>query len=67
MTTHRPMIRWTYLFIITAIIAAVYGFGKVPDGLRIAGQVIFYLFSGLTILSLVIAGFKNHTHNKPQQ
>lgn len=61
MTTDTSIIRWAYLFLITAIIAAVYGFGKVPDGLRTAGQVVFYLFLGLTILTFVHASFKTYT------
>lgn len=54
------MIRWAYLFLITAIIAAVYGFGKVPDGLRIGGQIVFFMFLGLTILTFVQEGFKTY-------
>jgi len=46
------MLRWTIIFIITAIIAAIFGFGGVAEGAAFIAKVIFFIFIVLFIISL---------------
>ena len=50
------MLRWALIFLIIAIIAAVFGFGGVAEGAADIAQILFYIFLLLFVISLVFGG-----------
>jgi len=52
------MLRWTLIFLIIAIIAAIFGFGSAALGAASLAKILFYVFLGLFLLSLVAGGFR---------
>ena len=49
------LLRWALLFLIVAVIAAVFGFGNVAEGAGDIAKVLFYIFLAICAL-LLIAG-----------
>ena len=49
------LLRWALLFLIIAVIAAVFGFGNVAEGAADIAKVFFYIFLAICAL-LLIAG-----------
>ena len=47
------MLRWTVIFLIVGIIAAVFGFGGIPAGAAGITKVLFFIFLVLFVLSLL--------------
>ena len=52
------MLKWTVIFIIIAIIAAVFGFGGIAEGATDIAKILFFIFVILFILSLVFRNRK---------
>ena len=50
------MIRWVITFLVSALIAAVFGFGGIAAGAAEIAKVIFYLFLVLFVISLIFGG-----------
>lgn len=50
----RAMLRWAIVFFIVAIIAAVFGFGGIAEGLTDIAMILFFLFVVLFLVSLVM-------------
>ena len=48
-----PMLRWTVIFLIIAIIAAIFGFGGIAAGATDIARILFFIFLVLFILSLI--------------
>ena len=48
------MLRWTVIFLVVAIIAAVFGFGGIAAGATNIARVLFFIFIILFILSFLI-------------
>lgn len=47
------MLRWTVIFFIVAIVAAVFGFGGVAAGAVSIGKILFFIFIILFLISLI--------------
>ena len=47
------MLKWTAIFLIIAIIAAIFGFTGIAQGAAEIAKVIFFIFIVLVVLSLV--------------
>jgi uncharacterized membrane protein YtjA (UPF0391 family) len=47
------MLRWTVIFLIIAIIAAIFGFGNIAAGATDIARILFFIFIVLFILSLI--------------
>lgn len=47
------MLRWTIIFLVVAIIAAIFGFGGIAEGAADIAQILFYIFLVLFVLSLI--------------
>ncbi len=45
------MLRWTIIFLIIAIIAAIFGFGGIYEAATGIAKILFYIFIVLFILS----------------
>ncbi len=52
------MLRWTVIFLVVAIIAAIFGFGGIAAGAESIAKVLFFIFIVLFVISL-IAGRKS--------
>lgn len=46
-------LRWALIFFIVAIVAAIFGFGGIAAGAAGIAEVLFYIFVGLFIISLI--------------
>jgi len=49
------LLRWALLFLVVAVIAAVFGFGNVAAGATEVAKVLFYIFLAICAI-LLIAG-----------
>ena len=47
------MLRWTIIFLVVALIAAVFGFGGIAAGATSIAKVLFFIFIVLFLLSLI--------------
>ena len=47
------MLRWTVIFLVGAIIAALFGFGGIAAGAAGIAKVLFFIFIVLFLLSLI--------------
>jgi uncharacterized membrane protein YtjA (UPF0391 family) len=47
------MLRWTVIFLVIAIIAAVFGFGNIAAGATDIAKILFFIFLVLFVLSLI--------------
>ncbi|HEX6982726.1 MAG TPA: DUF1328 domain-containing protein [Balneolaceae bacterium] len=47
------MLKWSAIFLIIAVIAAVFGFGGLQDTAGLVFQILFYIFIALFVISLV--------------
>lgn len=47
------MLRWSVIFFVLAIIAAVFGFGDISDAATDIAQVLFFFFVVIFLISLV--------------
>ena len=52
------MLRWTLIFLVIAIFAAIFGFGSVAIGAASVAKILFYVFLVLFVLSLIYGGFR---------
>lgn len=48
------MLRWAMIFLVIAIIAAIFGFGGIVAGAVEIAKIIFYIFLVLFVISLVM-------------
>nr|WP_090655115.1 DUF1328 domain-containing protein [Parafilimonas terrae] len=51
------MLRWTVIFLVIAIIAAIFGFGNIAAGATDVARILFFIFIILFILSLIKGRF----------
>ena len=47
------MLRWTVIFLVVAIIAAIFGFGNIAAGAASIAKILFFIFLVLFIVSLI--------------
>ena len=47
------MLRWAVIFLVVAIIAAVFGFGDIAGGASSIARILFFLFIVLFVISLL--------------
>ncbi len=52
------MLRWTVIFLVVAIVAAIFGFGRIASGAASIAKILFFIFLVLFVLSLIAGGFK---------
>ena len=48
------MLRWALLFLIVALIAALFGFGGVAGTSMVAAKILFFVFLVMFVVSLVL-------------
>lgn len=47
------MLRWSALFFVIAIVAAIFGFTGIAQGAAAVAQVLFFIFAALFLLALI--------------
>ncbi len=52
------MLRWTIIFIVIAIIAAIFGWGEIYKDAQSIAQILFFIFIVLFVISLLSRLFK---------
>jgi uncharacterized membrane protein YtjA (UPF0391 family) len=52
------MLWWALVFLIIAIIAAVFGFGQIAAGAAFIAKILFFVFLVLFIVSLIMHGVR---------
>ncbi len=52
------MLYWALLFLVVAIIAAVFGFGGIAAGATSIAKILFFVFLVLFIVSLLFGGIR---------
>ena len=50
------MLRWAILFLVVAIVAALFGFGGVAGFSVEAAKILFFVFIVLFVVSLILGG-----------
>jgi uncharacterized membrane protein YtjA (UPF0391 family) len=50
------MLRWSLIFFVVAIIAALFGFTGISQGAASIAQVLFFIFAGLFVILLLAGG-----------
>jgi len=50
------MLRWTLIFLVIAIVAAIFGFGGIAAGATSIARVLFFIFLVLFIISFFFKG-----------
>ncbi len=50
------MLRWSLLFLVIALIAALFGFTNIAGGSMYIAQVLFFVFLVLFVVSLLLGG-----------
>lgn len=48
------MLRWTVIFLVVALIAAIFGFGGIAESAAGIAKVLFFIFLVLFIISLIM-------------
>jgi len=46
------LLRWTLIFLVIALVAAVFGFGGVAASFATVGKILFFVFIVLFVISL---------------
>lgn len=52
------MLSWALMFLVLALVAALFGFGLVAEMSFMAAKILFFVFLVLFIVSLVAGGFR---------
>ena len=52
------MLRWTIIFLVVALIAALLGFTGIASGAAAIAKIFFYIFIVLFLISLIAGGFR---------
>jgi uncharacterized membrane protein YtjA (UPF0391 family) len=47
------MLRWSVIFFVIAIIAAIFGFGGIAEGAASIAKVLFFVFLSLFIIAIL--------------
>ena len=48
------MIKWIIIFLVVALIAAVFGFGGIAEGAADIAKILFYVFLALLVISIIL-------------
>jgi len=55
------MLTWALVLFVVAIIAAVFGFGRIVSATASIGRVVFFIFIILFVVRLIGSGLKSQT------
>lgn len=55
------MLHWALVFLVVAVIAAVFGFGGIASASAGIAQILFFIFVALFVVALVVRALKGRT------
>lgn len=47
------MLRWSAIFFVIAIVAAIFGFGGIAEGAASVAKVLFFIFLALFLIAII--------------
>jgi uncharacterized membrane protein YtjA (UPF0391 family) len=50
---YTTMLRWSVIFFVVAIIAAIFGFGGIAEGAASIAQILFFIFLALFVITIL--------------
>jgi uncharacterized membrane protein YtjA (UPF0391 family) len=50
---HNLMLRWSFIFLVVALVAALFGFTQIAVGAAAIAKFLFFLFAALFVLALL--------------
>ena len=50
------MLRWSAIFFVIAIVAAIFGFTGIAEGAAVVAKVLFFIFAVLFLIALIFGG-----------
>jgi uncharacterized membrane protein YtjA (UPF0391 family) len=50
---HKVMLRWSFIFLAVALVAALFGFTQIAVGAAAIAKFLFFLFAALFVLALL--------------
>ena len=54
------MLKWSVVFLVLAVVAAIFGFGDIENTAAMIAQYIFFFFAALFFISLFAVEVKKH-------
>lgn len=48
------MLKWTIIFVVLAIVSAVFGFGGIAAGAASIAKILFFIFLALVVISFFV-------------
>jgi uncharacterized membrane protein YtjA (UPF0391 family) len=60
-----PILNWTFMFLLVAIVAAVFGWGGIAASAAGMAKVLFFVFLAVFIVSLLSTGFRGPSAGVP--
>lgn len=61
------MLRWTLIFFVIAIIAALLGFGGIAAGAASIAKILFFIFISLCVMTIVLMLFGASYFNQDER
>lgn len=55
------MLKWTLVFVVLALVAAVLGFGGIASSFASVAQVLFFVFLALIVISFAVRAFQGRS------
>lgn len=55
------MLKWAVIFLVVALIAALFGFGGIASASAGIAQILFFIFIALFVIALVARAFQGKT------
>ncbi len=55
------MLRWAIIFLVVALVAALFGFGGIAAGAASIAKILFFIFIALFVIALVMNLFRKAT------
>lgn len=52
------MLRWSVIFFVVALIAAVFGFGGIAAGAASVAKILFFIFLAIFVITLIAGAMK---------
>ena len=49
----KTMLRWSVIFFVIAIIAAIFGFGGIAEGAADIAKILFFIFLALFVIAIL--------------
>jgi len=52
------MLKWALIFLVLAVVAAIFGFGGIAGGFALVAKILFFTFVIFFVVALIARGFQ---------